>query len=106
MAKKKAASASSSTAPKKTAPKKAAAKKSAPKKAVAKSAPALTAEEIGHAAGQVWAALADTPGQTATTLKKNVEVSGDMAMAAIGWLAREEKLDFDTSGRTVKISLK
>ncbi|MCO6044772.1 winged helix-turn-helix domain-containing protein [Aeoliella sp. ICT_H6.2] len=106
MAKKKATSGSKSTAPEKAAPKKTAAKKSAPKKAVAKPAPALTAEEIGHAAGQVWAALVEAPGQTATALKKNVDAPGDMAMAAIGWLAREEKLEFDTSGRTVKISLK
>lgn len=106
MAKKKVASASKSTAAEKPAAKKPAAKKSAPKKAVAKPAPALTAEEIGHAAGQVWASLADTPGQTATALKKSVECPGDMTMAAIGWLAREEKLEFNNSGRAVKISVK
>jgi len=40
------------------------------------------------------------------SLKKEVTAPGEIVMAAIGWLAREDKLAFDTAGRTVKISLR
>ncbi len=91
----------------KNANKQVAAKKSSPAKtALAKTAPLLNCEEVGHTAGQVWQALSDGGGLTAATLKKSVDAPGDLVMAAVGWLAREEKLDFDTSGRTVKIFLR
>lgn len=88
-------------------------KKSAPKKkptaksiAPSAAAPPLTNPEIGVTAGHVWQALADGGEQTVAALKKAVEAPGDIVMAAVGWLAREEKLHFDTSGRSVKISLR
>ena len=100
MAKKKTASATKKSPPKK-----------APKKSPATKAPTaptsiLCAEEIGNTAGEVWSALADRGEQTAAALKKSVNAPADLVMAAIGWLAREEKLNFDSSGRTVKISLR
>lgn len=104
MAKKKAAPKAKKTATKKpTAPKKAAAAKSTK---AGPAAPTLTSPEIGVTAGQVWQVLADRGEQTTAALKKAVDAPGDMVMAAVGWLAREEKLDFDTIGRTVKISLR
>lgn len=94
-------------AKKKAAPTpKAAPKKPAAKKTVAAPAPPLTDEQIGLTAGMVWQALSDGGEQTATALKKAVDAPGDLVMASVGWLAREEKLHFDTSGRAVKISLK
>lgn len=95
-------------AKKKTAPatKTAAAKKPAAKKTVAAPAPPLTDEQIGLTAGLVWQALSEGGDQTAAALKKAVEAPGDLVMAAVGWLAREEKLHFANTGRTVKISLK
>jgi hypothetical protein len=67
---------------------------------------ALTGIEIGHAAGDVWGALSRKGPLTIAALKKEVKAPADIVTAAIGWLAREEKLDFDTAGRTVKISLR
>ena len=67
---------------------------------------ALTGIEIGHAAGDVWGALSRKGALTLAAIKKEVKAPGDVVVAAIGWLAREEKLDFDTAGRTVKISLR
>lgn len=82
-------------------------KASAAKKTVAKpAAPLLTSDEIGTVAGLVWKSLLGESGQTAAALKKSVDAPGDLVMAAVGWLAREEKLDFEISGRTVKISLR
>jgi hypothetical protein len=82
-------------------------KASAAKKTVAKpAAPLLTADEIGPTAGLVWQTLNDQGGQTAAALKKSIDAPADLVMAAVGWLAREGKLEFDTSSRTVKISLR
>jgi hypothetical protein len=102
MAKKKAASAASETA-------------IATKKHVAKSTangdtPTATAafatEQIGLTAGSVWLYLSDNGETSIATLKKEAGGSGDLVLAAIGWLAREEKLDFRVSGKIVKVALK
>jgi hypothetical protein len=67
---------------------------------------ALSDVEIGHVAGDVWGVLARDGEMTVAAVKKAVAAPGDVAMAAIGWLAREHKLVFTTQGRTVKISLR
>jgi hypothetical protein len=67
---------------------------------------ALTGIEIGHVAGEVWGALTRNGALTVAAIKKEVKAPGDVVAAAIGWLAREEKLNFDTAGRVVKISLR
>jgi hypothetical protein len=66
----------------------------------------LTGVEIGHVAGEVWAALEKNGGQTLAGLKKSVHAPPDLVVAAVGWLAREDKLSFITSGATVKIALR
>jgi len=67
---------------------------------------AFTYEEIGSAAGEVWLALTQNNNQTVAALKKSVQAPGDLVAAGIGWLAREEKLDFEQKGKTVRISLR
>jgi hypothetical protein len=62
--------------------------------------------EIGHVAGDVWGLLGRDGGQTIAAIKKSVDAPGDYVLAAIGWLAREDKLEFSVNGRTVKISLR
>jgi hypothetical protein len=66
---------------------------------------AMTGVEIGHVAGEVWAAL-EKGEQSIAGLKKAVGAPADMVLAAVGWLAREDKLEFRTSGATVKIALR
>jgi hypothetical protein len=65
----------------------------------------LSGIEIGHVAGDVWGILSRGEPVTVAAIKKEVQAPGDIVAAAIGWLAREDKLVFDTSSRTVKISL-
>jgi hypothetical protein len=62
--------------------------------------------EIGHVAGDVWGMLSRDGGQTIAALKKSIDAPGEVVLAAIGWLAREDKLEFSSRGRTVKISLR
>jgi len=83
--------------------------KPAAKKSAATVAPArpLTVEEIGHAAGEVWGALSTgNGGVSLAALKKSVDAPADLVLLALGWLAREGKVEIDSSNRTLTISLK
>jgi hypothetical protein len=66
----------------------------------------LSNETIGHFAGQVWQLLHSQGAQSVPAIKKAVSAPDDIVLAAIGWLAREDKLNFSKSGRTLTISLR
>jgi hypothetical protein len=66
----------------------------------------LSSEMIGETAGDLWRLLSERGEQTIAGLKKAVDAPDDLILAAIGWLAREDKLAFDANGRTVKVSLR
>jgi hypothetical protein len=112
MAKKISKKATPKSAPEKAAPPAAAkpARTDAPPKALAKSnptaAPSVTSEAIGYAAGDVWGALHGKGWQSLAAVKKASGAPSDLTLMAIGWLAREGKLDFAASGKTVKLTLK
>ncbi|MFB6208855.1 MAG: winged helix-turn-helix domain-containing protein [Candidatus Nanohaloarchaea archaeon] len=62
-------------------------------------------DEIGETAGEVWRFL-DEEGETSLRqIDKNVDAPRSKVCMAIGWLAREGKLDFDTKGRGATFSL-
>jgi hypothetical protein len=63
-------------------------------------------ETIGHVAGQVWQLLDSQGAQSVPAIKKAVSAPDDLVLAAIGWLAREDKLNFSKRGRTLTISLR
>lgn len=69
-------------------------------------APEFTGIAIGHAAGDVWGYLSGGQPRTIAEIKKSVNAPADVVVAAIGWLAREDKLVFVTNGKTVKIGLR
>jgi hypothetical protein len=66
----------------------------------------LSSDLIGQTAGAVWGVLSDRGGQSLAGLKKSVDASDDVVLLAVGWLAREDKLVFETNGRTVTVSLR
>jgi hypothetical protein len=66
----------------------------------------LSSEMIGSTAGEVWKVLADRGPQTLASLKKSSDAPDDQVLLALGWLAREDKLAFETNGRTVTVSLR
>ena len=74
--------------------------------AVARSPGTFSTIEIGHVAGDVWGLLVNDGSLTLAAIKKAVDAPGDLVLAAIGWLAREDKLEFSTQGRSVKVSLR
>ena len=62
-------------------------------------------DQIGAMAGQVWQRLQQGP-TTVSRLKTSVGGSPELLNQAIGWLAREDKLQFEMNGKSLKISLK
>ena len=64
---------------------------------------------IGDAAGIIWSYLEQqSKPVTLSTLKKEIDVSSTVLMMALGWLAREGKLDIEISDESFsyKITLK
>jgi len=83
--------------------------KAAAKKSAAPVTPArlLTVEEIGLAAGEVWGALSTgNGGVSLAALKKSVDAPADLVLLALGWLAREDKVEIDASAKSPTVSLK
>jgi hypothetical protein len=63
-------------------------------------------EEIGGAAGVIWHALEAKGEMTLTMLKKEVGAGGPVFDWAIGWLAREDKIELARAKRTFRVRLK
>jgi hypothetical protein len=82
--------------------------KTVPVKAVAKVASerSLSNHDIGAVAGEIWQLLSGGEAQSLAAVKKSVKAPADVVAAAIGWLAREDKLEFTLSGKTQKLWLK
>jgi hypothetical protein len=68
--------------------------------------PATGVAHIGETAGMVWKALADNGPMSMAKLVKTVGQPRDTVMQALGWLAREDKLNFEEEGRSRIISLR
>lgn len=62
-------------------------------------------ENIGMNAGKVWAILDDEGSMSEPALKKAVNLTFKDLYAALGWLAREEKINLEKKGRDIYISL-
>ena len=65
-----------------------------------------TREQVGVTAGKVWHALNDSGPQTLAQLKKKLNGSGELVSFALGWLAREDKIDIFQEKRSLKVTLK
>jgi len=61
--------------------------------------------QIGETAGAVWKALADQGPLSVARLIKEVDAPRDLVMQAIGWLAREHKIDIE-EGKSRFVSLR
>ena len=60
--------------------------------------------QIGEAAGEVWKALAEQGPLSTARLIKEVDAPRDVVMQAIGWLAREDKIEIeDSKARTISL---
>jgi hypothetical protein len=66
----------------------------------------LTHDDIGQVAGLIWQLLNEKGEQSLASIKSSLDAPSDLVLAAIGWLAREDKLCFASRARSVVISLR
>ena len=62
--------------------------------------------QIGEAAGAVWKALNKSGPLSVAKLAEATNVNRDLFMQALGWLAREDKIEIVESKRGRIVSLK
>ncbi len=62
--------------------------------------------QVGETAGKVWHALSSVGPQTLAQLKKRVDGSSELLSFALGWLAREDKIEIIPNKRSFRIQLK
>ncbi len=60
---------------------------------------------IGEAAGKLWMVLGAQKRVAVGGLAKTVGGDAVLAQQAVGWLARESKVEFETQGRQVFVKL-
>jgi hypothetical protein len=62
--------------------------------------------EIGETAGKVWQLLSSEGPQTLAQIKKELNGTGELVTLALGWLAREDKVEIRQEKKSYKVSLK
>ena len=68
--------------------------------------PASCVQEIGETAGNVWQSLNKHGSMSVAKLVERIGGNRDVVMQAIGWLAREGKLDISETKRGKTLALK
>ncbi len=66
----------------------------------------MVSESIGHVAGEVWRLLDQGGPQTLSQLKKRLNGGSDLLEFAVGWLAREDKLEILKEKKNTLVRLK
>lgn len=62
--------------------------------------------QVGELAGEVWRVLTNEGPLTLAQLKKKLDAKGELLSYALGWLAREDKIEFVPEKKTLRIQLK
>jgi len=62
--------------------------------------------QVGETAGKIWNLLNAGGPQTVAQIKKKLNGSGDLVPFALGWLAREDKVEISQDKKTLKVVLK
>lgn len=63
-------------------------------------------QQVGETAGKIWHTLLSDGPQTVAQLKKKVNGAGDLVNFALGWLAREDKVEIVQEKKTFRVQLK
>ena len=63
-------------------------------------------EEIGTMAGAIWHTLESKGEMTLAQLKKELKAASPLFDWAIGWLAREDKIQISLEKKNFKVALK
>ena len=62
--------------------------------------------QVGDTAGKIWHALNEEGPQTLAQLKKKLNGSGELVGFALGWLAREDKVEISQDKKSFKVALR
>jgi Winged helix-turn-helix domain (DUF2582) len=71
-----------------------------------KGVPTVDHYEIGETAGAIWQVLSSEGPQTFAALMEEVDAPQSIFFMAVGWLSREDKLQFESANGDYLISLK
>ena len=63
-------------------------------------------EQIGSIAGAVWHTLEENGQMSLAKLEKEIDAKHDIVMQAVGWLAREGKVEIEKTKRGRLVRLK
>jgi hypothetical protein len=63
-------------------------------------------EQVGLTAGKIWQTLSTGGPVTVTQLKKKLNGEGELLNLALGWLAREDKIDLIPEKKTLRVQLR
>jgi Winged helix-turn-helix domain (DUF2582) len=61
---------------------------------------------VGETAGKIWETLSASGPLTVAQLKKKLNGSGELVNFALGWLAREDKVDIVQEKKTYRVQLR
>ncbi len=62
--------------------------------------------EVGETAGKIWHLLDQEGPQTLTQLRKKLNGSSELVGLALGWLAREDKVEITQEKKKLSVALK
>jgi Mn-dependent DtxR family transcriptional regulator len=63
-------------------------------------------EVVGQTAGRVWELLKKNHEMTISQLPKALKQKDTVVYQAVGWLAREDKIEYHTKGNKTVLSVK
>jgi len=63
-------------------------------------------EQIGHTAGKIWETLRDQKPVSVSRLPKLVGEKDAVVYQALGWLAREDKIEYHTKSNRTSVSIR
>ena len=62
--------------------------------------------QVGETAGRIWQALSSEGPQTLAQLRKGLNGTCELVPLAVGWLAREDKIELAHEKKGLRIHLK
>ncbi len=62
--------------------------------------------KIGEAAGELWRFLHVNGPHKADAIRRKTKLPSEIFYAAVGWLAREDKLSIEGDGKNAQLALK
>jgi Winged helix-turn-helix domain (DUF2582) len=63
-------------------------------------------DRVGSTAGQIWHTLSNGGPLTITQLKKKLDGEGELLNFALGWLAREDKIELIPDRKSFRVQLR